>query len=238
MAVKGRHSDTSHLASPPGLMFCGGVEWNHAPEFCLSPLPAFRLILRLNSRVGARALGLTLALALSACASAPLATYDLSAPQAEVKQRALRGVLVIQEPSAPAPADSDRMAVRTGPSSVAILKGAQWSERLPRLLQSRLLQTFENANLLRSVSRPGDGATFDHALAWDVRRFEMDAVDHIARIDVSVRLLDTSGKIIAAQIFTADAPGEAGEGASAAQALDAASQSVLRQIVIWAAGRV
>jgi cholesterol transport system auxiliary component len=186
----------------------------------------------------ARAGLVTAALALASCGSAPLATFDLSAPRTDVKARALKGVLAITEPAAPAPADSDRIVVRTGPSAVAVVKGAQWAERLPRLLQTRLIQTFENAKLLKSVSRPGDGATPDHALAWDVRRFEVDAGDNMARVEVSVRLLDTSGKIVAAQIFSSEAPGEAGEGNMAAQALDAASNNVLRQIVAWAAGRV
>ena len=186
----------------------------------------------------ARALGLTATLALAGCGAAPLATFDLSAPRTELKARALKGVLVIQEPAAPAPADSDRIVVRTGTSAVAVMRGAQWTERLPRLLQARLIQTFENAKLVRSISRPGDGATPDHALAWDIRRFEMDAMDNVARVEVSVRLMDMSGKIVAAQIFVAEAPGEAGEGSLAAQALDVASNNLLRQIVIWAAGRV
>jgi cholesterol transport system auxiliary component len=105
-------------------------------------------------------------------------------------------------------------------------------------MQSRLIQTFENAKLVKSVSRPGDGASPDHALAWDIRRFEVDALDNVARIEVSVRLIDMTGKIVAAQIFAAEAPGDAGEGSLAAQALDAASNNLLRQIVIWAAGRV
>ena len=208
------------------------------PEPCvtLSPFPRWTPHYMAGGFV--RALGLTATLALMGCGAAPLATFDLSAPRTELKARTLKGVLAIQEPSAPAPADSDRIVVRTGPSALAVMRSAQWTERLPRLLQSRLIQTFENAKLVKSVSRPGDGSTPDHALAWDVRRFEMDAVDNVARVEVSVRLMDTSGRIIAAQIFTAEAPGEAGEGSLAAQALDVASNNLLRQIVIWAAGRV
>jgi cholesterol transport system auxiliary component len=175
---------------------------------------------------------------LASCGSAPLATFDLSAPPVEVKARALSGVLVIPEPSTAAPADSDRIVVRTGSSAVAVVKGAQWAERLPRMLQMRLIQTFENARLVKSVSRPGDGVMPDRALAWDVRRFEMDASNAMAHVEVSVRILDMSGKVIAAQIFAAEAPGDAGEGSAAAQALDAASNNVLRQIVVWSAGRV
>ncbi len=181
---------------------------------------------------------LGLSLSLAACGSAPMATFDLSAPSTNLRARAASGVLAIPEPSAPAPADTDRIAVRTGPAAMAVIKGAQWTERLPRLLQGRLIQTFENAKLVRSVSRPGDGAAADRSLAWDVRRFEMDAAEGQAKVEISVRLLDTTGKILAAQIFTGHAPGEAGEGASAVEALDAASQQVLSQIVTWAASKV
>ena len=188
---------------------------------------------------GVRMLGaLVLGLSLAACAGAPLATFDLSAPDVDVRTRALSGVLAIPEPSAFAPADSDRIVVRTGGSALAVIKGAQWSERLPRLLQGRLIQTFENARLVKSVSRLGDGATADRSLAWDVRRFEMDTAAGEAKIDISVRLLDGTGKILAAQLFSGSAPGEAGEGAAAVQALDAASQQVLRQIVLWAAPKI
>lgn len=194
--------------------------------------------MRSLSGPGLRGAGVALALLLTACASAPLSTFDLSAPSAAVKARSLRGVLVIPEPVAPAPADGDRIVVRTGPSAVAVVKGAQWADRLPRLLQSRLIQTFENARLLRSVSRPGDGVTPDRSLAWEIRRFEMDAATGQAMVDVSVKVLDSSGRVVAAQIFTAQAPGDPGQGATASQALDAASNDVLRQIVAWASARV
>lgn len=186
--------------------------------------------------LGACALGS--ALLLGGCGSTPLATFDLSAPSAGVKARSARGVLVIPEPVASSPTDGERIVVRTGPSAVAVLKGAQWTERLPRLLQSRLIQTFENARLLRSVSRPGDGVTADRGLTWDVRRFEMDAQTGQAVVDISVKLLDTSGRVLAGQIFTAQAPGDPNQGASASAALDVAANSVLRQIVAWASSRV
>ena len=154
------------------------------------------------------------------------------------RARSTRGVLVIPEPSAQAPTDGDRIVVRTGPSAVALVKGAQWTDRLPRLLQSRLIQTFENAKLLRSVSRPGDGVSPNHGLVWDIRRFEMDTSTGQAVVEISVKVLDTSGNVQAAQIFTAQAPGDASQGETASLALDDASNNVLRQIVAWASARV
>ncbi len=178
------------------------------------------------------------ALLLAGCGASPLATFDLSAPTSGVKARSARGVLVIPEPTAPAPSDGDRIVVRTGPSSVAVIKGAQWTDRLPRLLQSRLIQTFENAKLLRSVSRPGDGVTPDRALAWEIRRFEMDASTGQAVVELSVKVLDSSGRVLGGQIFSAQAPGDANQGDTASLALNAASNDVLRQIVAWASARV
>jgi cholesterol transport system auxiliary component len=179
-----------------------------------------------------------LAALLSGCGSAPLATFDISAPSSGVKARSLRGVLVVNEPTAPAPIDGDRIVVRSAPSAVAVLAGAQWADRLPRLLQTRLIQTFENARLLKSVGRPGDGLTADYSLNWEVRRFEMDIPTGQAVVEVSVKVLTPAGRIAAAQIFTAQIPGSAADGGAATVALDAASNSVLRQIVAWAGTRV
>jgi len=186
-----------------------------------------------------RGSGVALSLMLiSACAAPPLATFDLSAPTVQGKARQMRAILVVQEPIASAPLDGDRIVVRVGGTSIAVVKGAQWADRLPRLLQNRLIQTFENAQLTRSISRPGDGIAADRSLAWEIRRFEVQTEEAAARVEVSVKILDPSGRVVAAQIFSASAPGSAGEGAAASAALNEASNDLLRQIVAWASSRL
>ena len=186
-----------------------------------------------------RGSGVALSLMLiSACSAPPLATFDLSAPTVQAKARQMRAILVVQEPIASAPLDGDRIVVRVGGTSIAVVKGAQWADRLPRLLQNRLIQTFENAQLTRSISRPGDGIAADRSLAWEIRRFEVQTEEAAARVEVSVKILDPSGRVVAAQIFSASAPGSAGEGAAASAALNEASNDVLRQIVAWASSRL
>ena len=175
---------------------------------------------------------------ISACAAPPLATFDLSAPTVQAKARQMRAILVVQEPIASAPLDGDRIVVRVGGTSIAVVKGAQWADRLPRLLQNRLIQTFENAQLSRSISRPGDGIAADRSLVWEIRRFEVQTEEAAARVEVSVKILDISGRVVAAQIFSASAPGSAGEGVAASAALNDASSEVLRQIVAWASSRL
>ena len=126
-------------------------------------------MLALRKRLGTGFAALACA-GLAGCGSAPLETFDLSAPSA-LSARIPRGQMVIAEPVATLPVDSDRIVIRTGPESVAYLTGAQWPDRLPRLLQTRLIETFENARLLRNVGRPG--LTADYSLTTEIRRFKL-----------------------------------------------------------------
>ena len=110
-------------------------------------------------------------------------------------------------------------------------------ERLPRLLQTRLLQSFENARLLRFVSRPDGRVVAQYSLNTEIRRFDMDLSRGEAVVEISVKLVEEgAGRIAAAKIFNARAP-VAGDDAAPA-ALDAALGEVMGQIVLWTAGRV
>jgi cholesterol transport system auxiliary component len=175
---------------------------------------------------------------LAACSGgATLETFDLSALPGGASARAPRGQLVVAEPLASPPLDSDRLIVRPSPDTVATLKGAQWSDRLPRLVQTRLVQSFENSRLLRSVARPEAKIRADATLSAEIRRFDIDIAAGQAVVEISVRLVaEKTGRILAARIFEARAAGSATEGGMAAQALDHALADVLRQIVGWASG--
>lgn len=177
---------------------------------------------------------------LSACAStAPPATFDLTAPYTGVAGRPVHGQLVVSEPSASSPLDSDRIVIRAGPQSLALLKDTQWVDPLPQLVQSRLIQTFENGHLLSSVGYPGQGITGDVVLNTEIRQFDVNAATGEATVEISGKLIKVStGRILAAQIFSARAPGSAADGAHASAALDSALGQVMKQIVAWAAGKI
>src|SRR5262249_61862271 len=91
----------------------------------------------------------------AACAAALKLTYDLTPVASGFAARGGQGQLAISVPDATLPANSDEIVVRTGPQSVAYLSGAQWADKLPSLIQSRLIESFQNAHLLRAVGRPG-----------------------------------------------------------------------------------
>jgi cholesterol transport system auxiliary component len=175
------------------------------------------------------------ALTLAGCGSSPLLTYDLSAPQ-EQPARALGLQIVVTQPSAVSPLDTDRIVVRSPTMGLTVLPGAQWSDQLPDLLQSRTIQAFENARLLKAVGRPSDRLSSDYNLNSEIRRFEIDAARGEAVVEIAVKFVgDRSGKITAARVFEGRAPSSASNGAEASAALNIALAQVLRELVVWTA---
>ena len=176
---------------------------------------------------------------LAACAGGPPATFELTAPSVGVPGRPLHGQLIVSEPTAVSPFDSDRIVIRTGAQSLALLKNTQWVDPLPDLVQSRLIETFENARLLRSVGYPGQGITGDRVLDSEIRRFDIDTVTGEATVKISCKLISvSSGRIIAAKIFSAQSPGSAASGAGAVAALNSALGQVMKEIVVWSATKI
>lgn len=186
-------------------------------------------------------LAAALALAVAGCSvlgssGGPPPTFDLTAAQHfPHAMRAPRGQLIVQDATALGPLDSDKIVVRPADDQLAALSDAQWSERLPRLVQVRTIQTFENARRLRAVGRPGDRMAADYQLLLDIRNFEIVAGSApSAEVTIAAKIAgDRSGRIIAGRVFTARVPARAAEGPPAIAALDEAWNKVAADIVLW-----
>lgn len=182
-------------------------------------------------------------LVLSGCASSSnvLRAYDITAPSTfPAHAGAVRGQLLVAEPKAIASLDTERIAVRGQGGAYSYLADGAWADRLPKLLQARIIQAFENASRLRSVGRPGDRLASDWQLLADIRSFEVVANGSAeVVIEMSVKLVnDRSGRILAGQIFSARAPAAGTDAANAAAAFNGAVQTVLREVVLWATAQV
>lgn len=176
---------------------------------------------------------------LAACASgsAPT-TYDLTAPRDVTGGRG-RGLLVVAEPQALQAIDSARVVITTRDGSLAYLPDAQWADRLPKLLQVRLIQTFENGQRIQAVGRPGDRLLPSAQLNSEIRQFGLDERTGEAVVEVSVKIVnDRSGRILAGQVFTQRVGGGGTSGPAATAALDVASQALLRDVVRWVSARI
>jgi cholesterol transport system auxiliary component len=178
---------------------------------------------------------LLVAALLGGCAggAAPL-TFDLAALPAGGRPAASGRAIVVSEPVGIQPFEADRIIVRQGGGSLSFLGGGQWADRLPRLIQTRIIQSLENAGRLRSVSRPGDKVTADYQLISEIRAFDIQTATGEAVVDLSLKLVaDGTGRVAAARIFTARVPVGSVDAGSGARALDQALVMVLADIVRW-----
>ena len=177
------------------------------------------------------------ALMLSACSSVggvkPLDTYDLTAPDAvSAGPRKGKVQILVTEPQALKALDSENIVVRSGASQIQYLAGAQWSDRLPKIVQARLIQAFEKSGRFGGVGRPGEGLAIDYQIIADIRAFGIE--DGVAVVEIGAKLLnDRNGVVRSSKTFAASV--RAGSGANAfVEALDQAFSGVAADLVAWA----
>lgn len=192
---------------------------------------------------GARAFALSAALFLAGCAAlpgggpAPLDTYDLTAVAVEssTPRRAHTQVLVA-EPGALKVLDGENIVIRPTAGSVEFLGGAQWADRLPRIVQARLVEALQATGRLGGVGKPGEGLAIDYQFVTEIRAFEI-RVDGGARANVRLHLKllnDRNGVVRAERTFEASAPVAGGSGNAAyVAALDRAFSQAARDLVGW-----
>lgn len=190
-----------------------------------------------------KALGRSLAapllvLALTGCASllagSPNAIFDLSAP-GEASPSHGRAQVLVPEPTAVRALDTERIAARPSPSEYAYLPGAVWSDRLPKLLQTRLVQTLQNSGRARAVAMPGQGILTDFQVSLDIRAFEWTSEGAVA--DFVVRVMDDrNGRVVRSGSFRHVVQVSGRGTAAVVQALDQAMDEAFVEIANWALG--
>lgn len=171
----------------------------------------------------------------------PTPTYDLTAPRnfGRLGPQA-RGILQVDLPSALQIYDTEKIVVAPTPGEVTYLSDAQWLDRLPRLLQARMVQTFENSTRIRAVAKSSDRVSGDYLLVVDIRQFGIQAYGDVhAVVELSVKIVyQRGGRIAAGTVIGARVPTESVNGAAAAAALDQALTKVLIDTVKWTSRRI
>jgi len=178
-------------------------------------------------------------LVLGGCGGATPLTFDLAALPGNARSGGTSRSIVVAEPVGLQPLEADRILVREPAGSLSFVGGGQWADRLPRLVQTRIIQSLENTGRLRSVTRPGDKVASDYMLVSEIREFDIAAGSGEAVVDISAKLVaEGTGKVANARVFTARVPVGKVDAPSAAAGLDAALGRVLADLVRWVnAGR-
>ncbi len=143
--------------------------------------------------------------------------------------------LVVDEPRATRVYDSVRIAVASAPGRIEYLGGAEWADRAPRLFQTAIVQTFEDAGRIIGVGDRTAIPVADLVLQTDIRRMEVSVGGGQPAADVSVyaRLSDGKGTVYAARKFDARVAASSTEPDDAYRAFDAAFDEVIAALVGW-----
>lgn len=163
-------------------------------------------------------------------------TFDLSlTPSGEGPSVRNRQILV-PEPTAVRLLNSDQVVVRVSPSEVQYLANTRWGDRLPVLVQSKLVEAFENSGRVGGVGKPGQGLAIDYQIVTDIRAFEVSSGSpRVANVEISVKLLnDRNGTVRAQSVFQASAPVSGEANRDFIEGLDRAFAKVGAEIVGWA----
>lgn len=172
-------------------------------------------------------------LVFAGCTSGPPATFDLLMPSQAGPLKPMESSLVVAEPVASRAVDTDRMIVRGADGAVSYVPGAQWSDRVPSLLQTRLIRAIENKGY--SVAREGTGVVGDRILASDMTAFNLVPGTPLkVQLALTMRLIDArEGRILASQSFYAEADVASANGSDVAAGFDAVMSSLLPTIAQW-----
>ncbi|MDX2264053.1 MAG: ABC-type transport auxiliary lipoprotein family protein [Hyphomicrobiales bacterium] len=193
----------------------------------------------LKTIITAAAMGVSLAAAgcaLGLGGGAP-ETYDLSAPVAKRGPKTQTHITVAQ-PDAIRPLDNDQILVRDASGKLSYFPSSAWGDRLPRLVQTRLMQAMTDSGRFRAVGSTRERTPADVTLAVELRSFniQMNGGRAEAVVDVVAKLLDERrDRVIATQQFSHTVAAGRDDAAAGVSALTEAFHRVSEEIVAWSA---
>ena len=196
------------------------------------------------ARASRRWLSSAVALALMGCASlvglgpaphlyrvTPKSTYPANLPHPA-------GQLLVDVPLAPAGLDTARIALSRSAVSIDYFADSEWIDRVPLMIQTGLLDSFENSKAITAIDRESVGLRADLILKTEIRHFEAlyDSRDGPpeAWVAISARLVDPSGRdVVAHAAFERRKQAEGSDIAQIVLAFDEALGGVMEDIVLW-----
>ena len=196
------------------------------------------------ARLSHRFVPIVIVLALAGCSglfggSAPAHLYRVtpkSTYPANLPHRAVQ--ILVDAPLAPAGLDTSRIALSRSAVSIDYFADSEWTDRAPLLVQTALVESFENSNTVNAIDRESVGLRADFILKTEIRHFEAVYDSPNGPPDVwtaiNVRLVNPSNRDIVAQSsFEQRQRASANDVPSIIAAFDEALGGVVKDIVVW-----
>ena len=147
--------------------------------------------------------------------------------------------LVIEEPIAARGLDTPRIAVRPSPTQLQYVAGSRWTNRAPKMVQTLLVESFENSGKIVAVGRQAIGLRSDYNLKTELREFQAEYYNGekigLVRVRLNAKLIkQPEQEIIASENFERVVRTETQGMQAIVQAFDEALGGVIKKLVEWA----
>lgn len=161
----------------------------------------------------------------------PKSTFPQDLPQVDWQ-------LLVEPATAAAALDTVRIALRRELTRIEYYADVAWTERAPLMIQTLLVESFENSNSIVSVGRETFGLRADYVLKTELREFQAEYVDERGapevRVQINAKLVRMpERRIVAGQTFESVEDADSRAFREVILAFDAALGNVLKDIVEW-----
>lgn len=167
----------------------------------------------------------------------PKSVYDEVLPE-------ITAQLVVEEPTAASSVNTDRIAIKPNAYQVQYFPEARWVDRAPLMVQTRLVESFENTGRVASVGRQAIGLTSDFTLITELREFQAESPDddgeplHV-QVQLNMKIVrEPQGLIIASQSFNREERAVSLDMLDIVRAFDEALGQAMQDAVTWTVKRI
>lgn len=182
------------------------------------------------------------ALALSACESVlpgrgpPPRLYRLTPKSSYPDAPKVSWQLVVEPPAAQASINTPRIGLMLSPVRFDYYAQANWVDRAPLMVQSLIIESFDNSGAIIAVGRESIGLRPDYVLKSELREFQAEdqGDTHLVNVALHVKLVQMPERQIVASAEFAHqvaAPPDVLE--PVIEAFDKALGKVLKRVVVW-----
>jgi cholesterol transport system auxiliary component len=145
--------------------------------------------------------------------------------------------LVLEVPVADAGLSTTRVALQRSPTRLEYYARSSWTDRAPIMVQTLMIESFENSKHIVSVGRESVGLRADFILKSELREFQAEYFDGplpSVRVAINAKLVQMPRRtIIGSQSFEARAEAEKDTMDAIIAAYDEALGTVLKHLVDW-----
>ena len=150
---------------------------------------------------------------------------------------AVQWQLVLELPVADAGLNTARIALQRSPIQLEYYARANWTDRAPSMVQTLMIESYENSGRIVSVGRESIGLRSDFVLKTELREFQAEYYDTglpVVHVGINAKLVQMPGRIIiGSKSMEQKTTATADSLESVISAYDDALGKVLKQLVEW-----